>query len=260
VRLAYVIASKNDGFCGDPMSRLLKTLRQILYGPGDCEVIVSDWASDQPIVDVIGGELPKTKRARFLYIPKEVSGEFPVPFVEVVALNAAVRRAHGTLVGRLDQDTLVGPRFVKWVHEHPLDDRRAFFSTRRDLPPGCTWIDASAPIWHDFHPDSKWFYAGAVGILLAPRAEWHATRGYDERLQFRDHMEHDLCLRFRRAGGLVNLTPIIKADFYHLWHERIPGLPVNPSPHPEQLEEQIIPTPNDDNWGLGGIELHEVVV
>ncbi len=253
-RVSYLIASRNDHFCGNPMDRLRLVLRRILDVGGDFEVIVADWGSDVPIYEVMKTRLPATGKIRFLHISESVTEGMKTPFSEVHALNAAVRRSRGIFAGRLDQDTLIGDRFAGWVgNVLEEDDRRAYFSMRRDLKPGATAIDRKAAIWRGVSADWPRYFTGGVGILLAPRRLWHWTRGYDESLVFRNHMEHDLCLRFANLCGLRNLGVLIECDFYHLWHEEPTGVVVN---KPKALEQIVADARanlrvNDASWGLG---------
>ena len=84
------------------------------------------------------------KITSFLLIPPDVARPLQKdsPFAEVLALNAAARRARGAYVGRIDQDTLVGRRFLEvffGLHdgrqklEVPLD-RALLFSNVRMVP------------------------------------------------------------------------------------------------------------------------------
>lgn len=272
-KLSYIIATRNDGFCGDPMDRLENTLEQIQVLQPDAEIIVVDYGSD-------GEELVKhvqwIQKFRSVYVPQAVGK----PFHETLALNIGIRRARGEWIARLDQDILVGDNFVKWfdrtiLHfnqllEGVIEDnpflRPAFFSLRRDLTEYRTKnaemnelaseLGVHPPIWSDWKADAPGFWRGAVGTLLAPRSAWHHLRGYDESLIHRNHMEHDLCSRFRRYCGLVNLGPIIDCDFYHQWHERCSGRQENEMKSDEELDKLPIQA-NDENWGLGNLELEE---
>ena len=253
-RISYLIASRNDHFCGNPMDRLRLVLRRILEVGGDFEIVVADWGSDVPIYEGMKPQLPATGKIRFLHISKSVTEGMKTPFSEVHALNAAVRRSRGIFAGRLDQDTLIGDRFAGWVaNVLEADDRRAYFSMRRDLKPGVTRIDRKAAIWRGVSADWPRFFTGGVGILLAPRRLWHWTRGYDESLIYRNHMEHDLCLRLANLNGLRNLGVLIECDFYHLWHEEPTGVVVNKPKALEQIaaDARANLRVNDESWGLG---------
>jgi hypothetical protein len=256
-RISYLIASRNDHFCGNPMDRLRLVLKRVLEVGEDFEVIVADWGSDVPIYEVMKGQLPATGKIRFLHISNNITGKIPTPFSEVHALNAAVRRSRGIFAGRIDQDTLIGKRFSGWVtHVLDAEDRRAYFSMRRDLKRGETAVNADAPVWQGCPADWEHYLIGAVGILLAPRRLWHWTRGYDERLVLRNHMEHDLCMRFGNLTGLRNLGAILDCDFYHLWHEEAAGAAANPQKTLDQLANDAKQNlrANDENWGLGAME------
>jgi hypothetical protein len=249
-----LIASRNDHFCGNPMERLELVLKRVLEVGSDFEVVVGDWGSEVPIFEVMKGRLPETGRIRFLHISKKVTEGIGTPFSEVHALNAAVRRSRGIFAGRIDQDTLIGDRFSAWVtHVLEKDDGRAYFSMRRDLRRGVTKVQRDSPIWQGVAADWEGYLVGAVGILLAPRRLWHWTRGYDERLIFRNHMEHDLAARFANLSGLKNLGMMLDCDFYHLWHEEVSGGKQNPQQPLDQLGKGQLGA-NDENWGLGEAE------
>src|SRR5207237_7668366 len=163
-RITYIIASRNDNFCGDPMDRLRRVLRRVLQSEHDAEVIVADWGSAKPIADVMARRISASRRIRFLHVPPKITRELKTPFSEVHALNLAARNAKGLFIGRLDQDTLIGDRFVSWLnHDLRDEDRRAWFSLRRDLPPGVPWPDPHAPVWQGRSIDWPEFFTGAVG-------------------------------------------------------------------------------------------------
>jgi hypothetical protein len=252
-RISYIIATRNDHFCGDPMERLRLALHRIAAVDPEAEVVVVDWGSETPVFDVMGRDVAPSGRMRFLHVPTTVTRQFPTLFSEVHALNLGIRRSTGRFVGRLDQDTLIGERFVQW-HQKQLkdDDPRAWFSLRRDLPPNVHWPDPNALVWQNRNIRGADFFTGAVGILLAPRALWEQVRGYYEQLIHRNHMEHDLCLRFKRDAGLENLTPIIDCDFYHLWHPTVQGLPQNTPWSLEALEQMLTHGQqiNGPDWGM----------
>jgi hypothetical protein len=257
MKISYVIASRNDAFCGDPMARLLAVLRRIVEIASDYEVIVSDWGSEVPIYEVLRKRLPRAGTIRFLHVPVSVTRRFATPFSEVHALNAAVRRSRGVFVGRLDQDILIGQQFARWLaDELSTADPRAYFSVRRELPPGVMRVQPTAPIWWNWPADYPVFFLGAVGILLAPRALWHRTQGYDETKCFRNHIEHDLCVRFWSLASLENLGALLNCDFYHIWHERVVGAPENPLRPLEELVRamQGKDRVNDEAWGLWDFE------
>lgn len=261
--ITYVIASRNDGYCGNPMERLVNTLNSILHKSINCEIIVVDWGSEEPIVDEVVGQIPYTNKTRFVMIPPHVTNNFldlhKAPFPETIALNVGFRLAKGDFCGRLDQDTMIGDAFAGWVlsmlqYRHEL----AWFSTRRDLRPGSLNID-NAEVWKKMPLASPEFYKAAVGILIAPASILRATKGYNESMLYRNHMEHDLCYRLNAICGLNNLAPIVGADFYHQWHPEVIDREHNKMPTDDELE-WVLKKPRPKTWGLEGITLREEVL
>lgn len=261
-RLSFVIASRNDTHCGDSVGRLKATLNHLDDFFCDNEIIVVDWGSKEPLKE-------NGHSHRHIIVPPTLTSSYGPHMNEVVALNVGVRRARGLYVARIDQDTLPGLKFRQWTTELPDNGRApAYFSERRELladwgnfrnalEPNAAyrWSEQQLPSWNPSWT-SQHFWATAVGVLLAPRAEWHRLRGYDERLKYRNHMEHDLCKRFERSCGLVDLGPIVDYDFYHQFHERPRGIPSNEMPSDEYLASCPLVL-NDENWGLGQHKLEE---
>jgi hypothetical protein len=80
----------------------------------DVEVLVADWGSFRCEM-CCGSPQRPLGIVSFMLIPPETARALQKdsPFPEVFALNAAVRRATGAYIGRIDQDTLVGRRFLE---------------------------------------------------------------------------------------------------------------------------------------------------
>jgi len=70
----------------------------------DVEVLVADWGSEVPLREVLRLTPAAADIVSFVLIPPEIA--LPLqkdsPFPEVLALNAAARRAKGTYIGRID--------------------------------------------------------------------------------------------------------------------------------------------------------------
>ena len=148
--LSLIICSRNDQYMGNSRWRLetsLNYVAQKVHALGreeDVEVIVADWGSEIPLCNVLQLNAPAAKIVSFLCIPPEIARvlQQDSPFPEVLALNAAARRAKGQYIGRIDQDTLVGRHFLSTffeLHEErgvldvPLDSA-LLFANRRSIP------------------------------------------------------------------------------------------------------------------------------
>lgn len=109
----------------------------------DVEVIVADWGSDIPLGEALQLTPAASRIVSFMLIPPEIARPLQKdsPFPEVLALNAAARRARSTYIGRIDQDTLLGRRFLAVffdIREHrrqieiPLEIGIAIFEREDD--------------------------------------------------------------------------------------------------------------------------------
>ena len=86
----------------------------------------------------------------------------------------------------------------------------------------------------------------AIGIIIANKNLWYDIKGYNENNIQRNHMEHDLYVRFIEKIGitnLINLGSILDSPFYHLDHVRVMG-------NTRKNNQYNLPNINDDNWGL----------
>ena len=242
----------------------------------DIEILVADWGSELPLQEVLQLTPAAAKITSFLLIPPDVARPLQKdsPFAEVLALNAAARRARGAYVGRIDQDTLVGRRFLEvffGLHdgrqklEVPLD-RALLFSNVRMVPYrfGVRSPSLSAVKWlvakfgermkveiTSAHP----FYWYSVGIWLVAKDIWHACGGFDEEMLYMNGMEINMILRLLPKYPMVNLGEMTGYDFYHLEHYH-PFVPRMSSVHRKVNSHWRLDfNPNGADWGLAQYSL-----
>lgn len=285
-RLSLVLCSRNDQWQGNSLWRLEVTLNATARQAArigrldDLEIVVADWGSTDGLSDAVR-LVPEARRiVRFLHVPKDLADEKQQdsPFAEVFAINAAVRRSRGEYVGRIDQDTLVGRRFLEWFFatiespDPPFPvESTAMIANRRRIPYALAarclpfalverYVDLfrrRLPLMRPAPPDRYW--ECYVGIVLLPRKLWDAVRGYDETFIYYGHMEFDLFLRLLQQFEGRGLETVVDCDFHHLDHVRrwaawrTVRRTLNParsleSPPPE-------PCPNGEAWGLIGHDL-----
>lgn len=246
--LSLILCSRNDQYMGNSIWRLQTTLNYVaemvheLKREAEVEVLVSDWGSDIPLQQVIELSPAAARIVSFLHVPPRIAHDLQKdsPFPEVLALNAAARRASGEYIGRIDQDTLVGKRFLDYFFalyegreklEVPINSA-LLFSNRRNIPyrfavrcPSLNQVDAyvkwfgkSLKVWKENQFYEEVFWASYVGIWLLHRDLWQACGGYDERLIYYNWMEVDMILRLMQNNKITDLGRLTAYDFYHLEH------------------------------------------
>ena len=250
-------------------------------------MIVADWGSNLPLCSVVKLTPEAASAVRFLTIPPHIAEaeQRDSPFPEVLALNAAVRRAQGQYIGRIDQDTLVGRRFLTWFFSALEDEavgiqlaKCVMISNRRRIPYRLAvrspsfevmerymrWFGRFLPTMAVHRPEIYW--DTYIGILLFHRDLWYETRGYDETFIYMDYMEQDIFLRLTAKYEGFDLGAEVNSDFYHLDHSVlwdygyaffvIPGGRGRVQ-NPERNLTSMPPSfsPNSENWGLNQYSL-----
>jgi hypothetical protein len=275
--ISFILCSRNDNYMGNPVGRLEIALNylaenvRLLGMEESVEVIVTDWGSETPLRKVLNLNATASIITRFLEVPISVAKEVQKdsPFAEVLALNAAVRHAGGQYIGRIDQDTLVGKRFLRmffeWIdgkRNPPVNLEKSYlFSCRREIPfafasrnPSLDqvsrlirWCGSMLAIEMYYR---HFFVGNPVGIMLLHRNIWEECGGYDERLIYWGWMEVDMAYRVQNKYPLVNLGRMVGTDFYHLEHYD-PSLPrKTPRNENPKITEGLSLSPNKSTWGL----------
>jgi len=248
--LSLVLCSRNDAYMGNSRWRLETTLNytaaQIaaIGAEDQVEILVADWGSDPPLAQAVALDPIAARVTTFVTIPPETAKPLQgdSPFPEVIAINAAARRARGEYIGRIDQDTLVGRHFLEtflgWVKagsapvRAPLDGA-LWFSCRRAIPyrfavkcPGYVHV-ARLVDWFGRRLEVeivRTFYYSSVGIWMMHRDLWDECGGYDERMIYMNDMEIDMSRRLMTRYPMIDLGKLVQYDFYHLdhYHPRVP--------------------------------------
>ncbi len=245
----------------------------------EVEVIVADWGSEVPLREAAALTPAASRITSFLTVPpalaRSLQGDSPFP--EVLALNAAARRARGEYIGRVDQDTLTGGRFLRWLFtmadsggspDAPNGpDASLFFANRRSIPyrlavccPPPHVIERFI-VWFGDHlriETGKVFYNIDVGIWMVHRRLWEECGGYDERMIYMNDMEIDMVTRLMSKYPMIDLGALTCYDFYHLDHYH-PGGSRSSSTrrkvNTQVLREPAGFCPSGENWGLANAPL-----
>lgn len=280
--LSLILCARNDQYMGNSTWRLQTALcyaglELSRLGHGDrVEIIVADWGSKVPLAEVLQLTPEADAIVSFLSIPPEIAEQLQQdsPFAEVLALNAAARRANGEYIGRIDQDTLVGARFLRTFFDlyagrrslsAPLA-KSLLFANLRFIPyrfavrcPPIEVVDWFVRTYGDSldvaEPKAPIpFYAGQVGICLMHRSLWFESGGYDERMIYMNAMETNLARRLLMKYDAVNLGALDRHDFFHLEHYhpqavRKTSTHRKVNPHLPFSKPDTF-NPNGERWGL----------
>jgi hypothetical protein len=246
MNLTVITATRNDSYNGDSMGRLKASLARTFANATaagvEWDAIICDWGSVAPVSEVTNFG----PRVQHIHVSPEAAGSYGTPFYETKACNLAARAATGEWILRVDQDTIVGRRLFDWFAAGGLQPRDAFYSCRRDLPPGQTVEDDAAPYNSD--PRARTFLC-AGGALLMSRALWHEVKGYSEAMRWFNHIEQEFLNRLLRKGYNVYLIgEKLDVPFYHIHHER-----TDCDARPHNTSQVIVPSftlpENGDDWG-----------
>lgn len=248
----------------------------------DIEVLVTDWGSETPLSEVVHLGDEARRLTSFIHVPGDIalSLQKDSHFPEVLALNAAVRRASGKFIGRIDQDTLVGKKFLQtffnWVEVEQAPDfelnHALLFANRREIPLRFTSTSPSIDNIERFvlscgsllpfrKSDDRPFWSYEVGIWLLHRDLWNESRGYNEELIYFNWMETEMLRRLNLKYPIVNLGELVDFDFYHLGHYSRFAPPKNSGQKRKRNPVVDFSKPagslevNLENWGLNDFSL-----
>jgi hypothetical protein len=309
--LSWMYAGSNDDYGGQPMTRLGASLKALLWGLFEyelaeiSEIIIVEWTSvsvtqhicDSSEMDVICrsddkecGDLSTSEASfsvsqvllRVLAVNQEQTMHHVHPpltrMSEVHALNAAAQRARGAFLLRLDQDTLVGPSFMRflraemfasWPHIH-----QPWFGGRRDCDEQTSPLITEDPVafllteddtvssWAG--SDSEHKMGGPVGVLGLPAWLWRAIRGYDESYIAWGHMELEMYNRLTYVAEVLPLSrhTDMSIPFYHLAHNK--SSLTEPTRHENSFHESIdrlgVSKVNSKTWGLASMNIPETLL
>jgi hypothetical protein len=205
----------------------------------EVEILMADWGSEIPLRQVLQLTPEAGKLVSFIEVPVDIARDLQKdsPFPEVLALNAAARRASGEYIGRIDQDILLGRHFLETffdIHygrrslDVPLESALMFANQHMVPYRFCVrcpslWAMEKYIEWfgHSLKKElskTRPFYKFGVGIWLAHRDLWNACGGYDERMIYMNAMEINMIERLKQTNELVDLGKLVDYDFYHLEH------------------------------------------
>jgi hypothetical protein len=226
--LTVIVSGRNDDYGGDFRERLFRTTLHNsarLYAAGiDFEYLLAEW-NPIPGVPALSQEfVARTPRGRAVIVPAELHQEYSLnvrmPFHEMAAKNAALRRAKGSLVIVTNADILFSDELVRRVAAGGFSEDTLYRAHRVDVDPKLRWDEMQDP--ENQLPSGEGFlpppwYLGAGGdFCLAARSLWHSLGGFNERIRFSTRAK-DWQFFLSAAAQGVGIEFI--GDVYHLDHE-----------------------------------------
>lgn len=274
-KFSFIAVSRNDSYGGDSNKRLENTINllgKLIIESGRqeiFEIIVVDWGSFLANLHTILNIDEKIKKIiKFIIVPfgKVNYYNSDSSFSEVHAMNCAFRRMSGDFFIRIDQDTIVGERFLDFLIQSKKIPSVSF-SGRRDFQENQKGnIDYYYNIIKSqksleiplAHPKNAYnnlkqghifsFYGSAVGCLMIEKQAFENAKGFNEELVFLNQMEIDLFNRLSINYKVYNLGLKVNFDFYHQYHDR--------SDNSKRIQnsilyrKSILPNNNPSSWGL----------
>jgi hypothetical protein len=265
--VTIVVAGRNDDYGGDFRGRLFRTARHNISMLEQArlawEYLLVEWnpLPDRPLLSE--EFVKRVPCARALVVAPRIHDTYSLqrsmPFHEMPAKNAGLRRARSPWVIVTNADVLFGPDVLAGLAVGDLDPARLYRARRADVSPESSWYEMQSPQHHLLSGEGESApvdYLGAGGdFCLASRALWHELRGFDEQIRFSTRAKDwQFFLSARERGIPIEFVGTV----FHLDHDggfrnTAAGERLSAGIHfggPWDIEFGL-PTLNSPAWGLG---------
>src|SRR5436190_12004747 len=194
--LTVIVAGRNDDDGKDFRERRFRTALHnsaMLAGNGiEFEYLLAEWnplPDRPPLSEEFVDRVPN---ARAVIIPSEIHRKYSLnpqmPFHEMPAKNAAIRRARGDVIIVTNADILFGEGLVRRIAAGGWRANTLYRAHRIDVSPELDWDDIQNPanqLASGEGTEVPPYYLGAGGdFCLATRRLWHFLGGFNERIRF----------------------------------------------------------------------------
>jgi hypothetical protein len=271
--LSIVVAGRNDDYGGEFPQRLFRSVKHnctLLRDAGiRFEYILAEWnpLPDKPLLsEKFVATVPE---GRAVVLPPEIHQRYSLnprmPFHEMAAKNAGLRRALGRYVVATNADILFGKTLVQRIAAGGLAPYTLYRAHRIDVKSELTWEEMQDPrnqlaSGEGTLPPPR--YLGAGGdFCLGTRDMWQVLRGFNERIRFSTRAKDWQFFLCAMARG-VNVE--FFGDVFHLDHEggfrNTPQEELNaPAVHFGKWWdiEFGLPLTNPAEWGFQGLAEHQ---
>jgi hypothetical protein len=226
--LTIIVAGRNDDYGQDFRQRLFRTAHHnstlLTEAKLDFEYILAEWnpLPDRPLLSE--EFVARVPHARTVVIPSEIHQAYTLnpnmPFHEMPAKNAALRRAKGDVVIVTNADVLFSNALINRIASDTWSDGALYRAHRIDVKPDLTWEEMQNPANQLSSGEGRLcppYYLGAGGdFCLAKRHVWDSLRGFNEHIRFSTRAK-DWQFFLSAAARSLNIEFI--GDVYHLDHD-----------------------------------------
>ncbi len=265
--ISIVLAGRNDDYGGRFRERLFRaalTNAQRLSAAGIAhEFLLVEWNPVEGQPWLAREFVTRVPRARALVVPPAVHAAWGMnphmPFHEMPAKNAGIRRARGEAIIVTNADVIFGEPLIERLRAGAPRNGVLLRAHRIDVPPDCPldalddpahWIESGEGL----QPPRAFLGAGG-DFCLATARQWRALRGFDERIRFSTRGKD---WQFFLAADARGVDVEFIGRVYHLDHAEgfrntDPSARTAASVHfgrPWDIEFGL-PMTNPDDWGLG---------
>jgi hypothetical protein len=226
--LTIIVSGRNDDYGQNFRERLFRTALHnaaLLSTAGiEFEYFLAEW-NPLPYRPSLSSEFVSiVPNARAVIIPAAIHRAYTLnpemPFHEMPAKNAALRRAKGDVVIVTNADIMFSEVLVDRIARGGWSDRCLYRAHRIDVKPELDWDEIQDPANQLPSGEGRCcppYYLGAGGdFCLAKRSLWHSLRGFNERIRFSTRAK-DWQFFLSAAAEGVDIEFI--GDVYHLDHE-----------------------------------------
>jgi len=272
--LSVIVAGRNDDYGKDFKERLFRTAFHncaLFEAAGiDFEYILAEWNPLPDRVPLSEEFVRRVPNARAVIIPPEIHRQYTLnpqmPFHEMAAKNAALRRAAGDVVIITNADILFTEELVRRIAGEVWNASTLYRAHRIDVKPELDWEEMQNPANQLSSGEGFLcppYYLGAGGdFCLATRELWHSLRGFNEEIRFSTRAKD---WQFFLSAAAQDVQIEFIGDVYHLDHEggfrntAAGELNSNCVHFGRWWDIEFgLPMTNSPEWGLGELREHSV--
>jgi hypothetical protein len=236
--VSIVLTGRNDGYGGDFLTRLFRTLRfnhcELTRRGIAYELVFVEWAppSGAPrLFDLVFEAVPDLDRTACAWYEvdpryqQEMSLNLRLPYLEFVAKNVGVRRARGRFVLATNCDVFLGRTVLNVFERKALRPGVVYRAPRYDITLAddrrdVDWevLDNPEILTRPVRALKPPFFAGGTGdFILLDRESFHRLRGFNEVYRVaRFGIDRNFLVKVLSSGGTIE---DIGGPVYHISHE-----------------------------------------